>query len=192
MNSEDNSPLAKGLTHRQQMALSWEPRQGGDDATLQAVAEANARLLQVLPIFEERRPEHGEEEAERPQDLMRLESKLDMLLELVSDLLREREQRPVHVSVMLSADGMGWTQAGRVPSPCQQIWISLYIDQRLPRALRLPASVISLNTENTQHRVLVRFEHLGESVSEMLEKFIFRHHRREVARMRSQSHSTQR
>ena len=187
MNSNNDGPFESGLTHRQPMALSWETRQDSEEPELLAAADGNARLLQTLPIFEERRAEQGEDETERSQDLLRLEAKLDTLLELVSELLRARRQRPLLVPVTLGADGMAWTQAGEVPAPEQRIWVDLYVDEHLPRALRLAARVIAVNPDGNQYRVLVIFEHLGESVADLLEKLIFRHHRREVARIRSKS-----
>lgn len=192
MNSKDDGTFDTGLTHRQQMALSWEPPQRAEESRLRILAEANARLLQILPVFEEQRTEQVEEEAERSQDMLRLETKLDLLLELVSDLIREQQQWPMLAPVTLRADGMAWVQAGRVPAPEQRIWVDLYIDQRLPRALRLAARVIAVNEEGERHRIVVGFEQLGENVSELLEKLIFRHHRREVARMRSKSQSNPR
>lgn len=178
--------ITSGLVFRQQLGLSWEPRENEENEK-DDVAEYNTKLLQMLPLFEERSSERGEEDVERTQELTRVERKLDLLLELVSEWIRTNRDQPPQVAVTLGAEAVSWLQEAESPLPEQQVWISLQIDQRLPAPLRLPARVVSVEAERNCHRVMVRFENISDTTAELLEKFIFRQHRREIARMRAQS-----
>lgn len=178
--------IASGLVYRQRLGLSWGPRENGEIEN-GVVAESNGRLLQMLPLFEDRSSDRVEEDGERTQELIRVERKLDLLLELVSEWIKTNRDQPRQVAVTLGAETASWLQEDEWPPPEQQVWVHLQIDQRLPGPLQLPARVVSVAAESNWHRVTVRFEGIAESTSELLEKFIFRQHRREIARMRAHS-----
>jgi hypothetical protein len=151
------------------------------------IAEKNERLLRSINLLAEQGHEKPEEEGEHEAALIRLETKVDLLLDLFSRIGADAGGLPPSAPVRLSAKGVEWLRAGEAPAAGQRVWIHLYLEPRLPEAVQFPARVLNVETEGVQQRVLARFEPLGEGAQNLLEKMIFRHHRRQVAQQRPPS-----
>ena len=200
-NSEQPDPLAASLVMEAVLPLAWEEAgaasgvpttAGGPDErgvampplpTRVSLAAANERLLRVALLSDEHPLERSDEEGGHPGELLRIESKLDLVLELLSELLATAtEPLPLH-PVRLGAAGLEWRQAGTLPAAGDRVMIRLLPDPLLPRPLSLPGRVLKVD----DGRVLVRFEAIGETVADLLQRLVFRHHRRQVAQMRQGS-----
>jgi hypothetical protein len=151
------------------------------------IAERNERLLRNINLLAEQGPERPEEEGEYEAALIRLETKVDLLLDLFSRFGSEAEGMPAAAGVRLSAEGMEWCAEGVAPAVGQQGWIRLYLEPRLPQAVQFPVRILAVETEAAQYKAVARFETLGEGVQNLLEKLIFRHHRRQIAQRRPPS-----
>ncbi len=185
MNSDNVSSLSNGLAYDARLPFCCRPRQS-DDLTIAACDEKNQRLLQSLATLDEHHIENQEENRELSGDIARLESKVDLLLEMMSKLLVSSDQLSP-TEVCLSADGVSWYgDVSQMQEKGAAIWIELMLDERLLEPLKLPAEVYSCEALHGEMQCVARFVNMGEGVSELLGKIIFRHHRREIAGLREQ------
>jgi hypothetical protein len=182
---KESHPLEDTLIYEDELPLQW---QGRDDQrhgeSMTRIAEKNERLLRSINLLAEQGHEKPEEEGEHEAALIRLETKVDLLLDLFSRIGTDAAGLPPSAPVRLSAKGMQWLSEGEAPVAGQSVWIRLYLEPRLPEAVQFPAQILGVETEGPQHKVLARFESLGEGAQNLLEKMIFRHHRRQVAQQR--------
>jgi hypothetical protein len=69
------------------------------------------------------------------------------------------------------------------------IWVQVKPDDRLLEPLRLPAEIYSTDADGGSVNCIARFVGQGEYVLDLLEKLIFKFHRRAVAQLRTQQKS---
>jgi hypothetical protein len=185
MENSDISPLADSLVYTATLPVSWEPRdEACPDSEYARISEHNEHVLRCANLLGEQLVERHEDETEADTALMRLEAKVNLLLELVSKLEQRISQIPEASQVRLASAGMEWTSRLSPPPAGSSIWINLYIDNRIPDAMQIPARVLTLGEGRHGTIVGARFEQLGEVAQELLEKMIFRHHRRQIAKSR--------
>ena len=115
------------------------------------------------------------------QHLKRQEAKIDLLMDMVTELLARQSHMPKDVEVKLSAEGIEWQDTEQQFTVDDSVEIDVYITPSTPKAIRFYGNVVS-STEGT-HRV--EFTGVSTQASDLLEKIIFRHHRRAVAQQRS-------
>ncbi len=183
MANSDINPLADGLVYEDLLPLSWAAR--SEESNYTRVAEHNEHVLRCANLLGEQIREKTDEESEAESALMRLDSKVNLLLELVSKLNQRTNMIPNATDVRLGAAGVEWKCQGMPPQIGSNIWIELYLDNRIPEAMKIPATVLTLYEEGQGSTVSARFEGLGDIVRDQMEKMIFRHHRRRVAQARS-------
>ena len=63
----------------------------------------------------------------------------------------------------------------------------LYINRTLPQPLKIPCTVAGERSEGGEHVAQLAFRDMSEGTVDLLEKLIFRHHRRLVAGARASS-----
>ena len=181
-----NNPLQEGLVFEGEFPLRWEirlPAEGQE--SLRHVEERNERLLRCEHLLAEQGSDRTEDERDLDAGLLRVEVKLDLLLDLFAVLVGKESNRPDPCRVRLASGGLEWSESGEPPQKGSAVWVHLSLDSRLPTALQLPVTILEVvsGTDRTA-RVLGRFEPLGETVQDRIEKLIFRHHRRQVAQSR--------
>ena len=174
-------PFDDMLVCEQMIALSWERAIDlSPDNGLQT-NQRNMRLLGLLNSFDESRSENPEEFSENSAALLRLEAKVDLLLDLFSDLLKKTPMDHQQCTVRLSAKGLEWESNAEHFESGEPLWISLRLDPKLPQPIKLLARVISSENNQNTVKTLVAFEGLSEELIDLLEKAVFRIHRRQVA-----------
>ncbi len=182
----DTNPLADSLVYEDMLPLFWETREDGSQSlNLARVSEHNEHVMRCVNLLGEQIKEKIDEESESESALMRLDAKVNLLLEMVSNLGRNRIELPSDTLVRLASGGIEWLCKESAPALGGNIWITLHIDSRIPEALKLAASVISVSADQSGTMVVARFTEMGEAVQDQLEKMIFRNHRRMVAQSRS-------
>lgn len=142
--------------------------------------EANELLLRVFAGMEERVPRRDELN-EMAQELVRIETKLDLFLDLLSDLLRQTMTLPTPIPVRYSGSVVIWGPVVTPPPVEALVAIDLYLSPRIPRSLHLFARMEGLTDKG---EIRACFVGMGVDVQEGLEKLVFRHHRRAVAQSR--------
>lgn len=185
MDAHDDDPFADQPHYTERMRAAFEPLSGAPDAAsrLQYEQDAVSLLASLLAVEEyagvrNASSSGGDEEHEAGPEFLRLERKLDLVLELLSMKLLEGSPA-LERSVQMSASGVRWKKTASDPAPAPGSWgvASVYVHRLLPRALRLPAEVLA----DEPGWLRLRFMELGEGCREMLVRHVFQQHRRHLA-----------
>jgi len=174
--TETPDSLGSGVALEDRLPIRCQPLPAHSDAF--ARQQANEEVLRaILSLDEIHRSELHEQDPALAQELVRLESKVDLVLELVGQLLVRQLFLPEAVPLRVFAGRVEW-EAAAPPATGQPVLIELFICPRIPRPLWLAATVLAAPRPGW---AAARFGDLGDSVQDQLEKLIFRHHRRRVA-----------
>lgn len=176
MDTNAVDPLAGGLSHADRLVLAWQPLDALPDAAQLIDMNRQASALLALLGSLDEPPAPLDESLQLAAHLHRLDQKLDLLLNLVGQWLNRELALPAPQPLRLGLRGVVW-QATLPAGPGR---ISVYLHAGLPTALELPAQVLPLDDGS----VLAEFRGLDPAVTDGLERYIFRCHRRAVAQAR--------
>jgi hypothetical protein len=157
-----------------EVPLRWD----AVDAFPEAGQIDNQSVLMLIESLADRPTRTTEEEGEG-SERQRLENKIDLVLQLLVQLLRNNNPLPPNQALRLSATHLSWQPQTHLAEG-QGIVFQLYPEPRLPYPLQLNARVEAQNGQ----QVRARFVGLGEEASDALQRWIFRRHRRQVAESR--------
>lgn len=154
-----------------------------DADTAASLAERNLQVLQAWDALEEHGPvEKPDDNTPYAADLMRLERKMNLLLDLVGEILAANRPRPAPASVRFNALGAVWRGKPPLPEAGSQGVLEVYLHDCLAQPLRLPGRVTNVTPDGN---VKARFIPLGETIADLIEKLAFRRHRRQIAGTRT-------
>jgi len=180
MSHQTADSFGAGLVLEDRLPLHWRALDTpGVSPSLQL---SNEETLHVILSLDEHHAEAGDENPEFAHEVQRLETKINLILELVSQVLACQLQLPEALPLRLSAHEIEW-ETTNAPAVGSAVLIETYVCPRYPRPLFLPATI----KESSGVRVRAVFNDLGEPVQDLLEKLIFRHHRRLIAATRRAS-----
>lgn len=140
-------------------------------------------LLRALAVLDDSRADEPDERAPADQAVRRLEAKVDLLVSLVGSLL-QRDQ-PIDPTRLLqwSANGaaveMPSVDAALVPG--STALLRLQPSDALPEAVHLPAKVLAIEPCPAGRRLWLGFDALPAALESLLERHLFRVHRRAIA-----------
>lgn len=139
-------------------------------------------LLETLsdPQFAGHEPHHSSSE------LQRIENKLNLLIDMLSKLSGQSQQPRALIPLRLSCKGVEW-QSDAAPDDAASLLLEIYPDPEMQHALKIIARVVSVTEHEDRYLVRTRFTSLDEIERNCLEKWVFAHHRRMVAQIRSAS-----
>jgi Atypical PilZ domain, cyclic di-GMP receptor len=174
--------LGDGLIFEELLPLAWAPGPLAEGLALARLNADNQQLLGAESSLDEVRV-HEALKDESPallHELQRLEFKLNVLLRLTAELAMRNSTLPPAHRVRLSSSGLEWIGAA-AHAVGESGTLSAYINPALPQPLKIPCTVVGERTDEGQRAVQLRFCGLSDTVVVLLEKLIFRHHRRLVA-----------
>lgn len=177
MHDQTPDTFGAGLVLEDRLPLHWHINESPDAAS--HLQLSNEETLRVILSLDEHHIEASDENPEFAHEVQRLETKINLILELVSQVLARQLQLPEALPVRLAAHEIEWETA-TAPAVGSLLLIEAYVCPRYPRPLLLPATV----KDSTGGRVRAVFDDLGAPVQDLLEKLIFRHHRRLIAATR--------
>jgi hypothetical protein len=153
------------------------------DTTPNALAhynERNLHVLRTLASLDERRTENGnDDDSPIMQELQRMDSKINVLLDIVDRLLMPATLLPSRHPVRFNA--VGATLPDSLLPSGDTLLVRLHVDSCRALPLELPCRLgRGLNDGNA----FVYFCDASELVEDGLERFVFCHHRRKVAEAR--------
>ena len=152
-----------------------------DPAAATALADRNVRLLQVCAAIEEQGAvERKDEASPHSADLMRLEVKVNLLLDLMGQLLAAQTPRPRPTLVRFNAHSAQWKALEPVRIGAHGI-LEIWLRDSLPQSLDLVINVTNILNDGL---VKATVEPPGEAIADLIEKLAFRRHRRHVAGVR--------
>ena len=179
--------LGDGLIFEELLPLEWFPGALPQGIELARLNADNHQLLGAESTLEEVRISEAvskEESSALVHELQRLEYKLNVLLRLTADLVAQSRQLAAPQRVRMSARALEWFDAPKVTRGDLGL-LHVYINRTLPQPLKIPSLVAGERAEDGIRVAQLVFRDLSDAVVDMLEKLIFRHHRRRVAGARS-------
>ena len=182
--------LGDGLIFEDFLPLAWVAGTLPQDVVLARLNVDNQQLLGAESSLDEVRV-HEALKDESPallHELQRLEFKLNVLLRLTAELAKRSTALPPPRHVKLSAGGMEW-RGDDAPAAGDTGVVDLYINTTLPQPLRLPATVTGRRAAGDSAVAEMQFTGLSDPVVDLIDKLIFRHHRRVIAGSRLSSNT---
>jgi hypothetical protein len=174
--------LGDGLIFEELLPVVFTPGILADGVQLARLNADNHQLLGAESSLDEVRV-HEALKDESPallHELQRLEYKVNILLRLTAELALRSSGLPTAERVRMSSRALEWFgECSATPSATGLL--SIYINSALPQPLKIPSVVAGEATIDGARATRFRFVGLSDSVVDMLEKLIFRHHRRLVA-----------
>jgi len=178
---------SNSLAYEEALPLDWHILDEAlTEEALARINVANTEVLDKITALESIFTEPGElpTSLEQHQDLARIELKLDIVMDMVSQLFHQSLQLPESVPVRLDTESIEWTGTGSGLAENKDIIISLYLKRNYPIPLQLPATVMAIQAYESGVRVSASLQGVSEVVQDQLVKLIFRHHRRSIAHHR--------
>ena len=143
----------------------------------------NQRILECITSLQEQRPaKNNELDGAIVQEIARLDARLDILMELVGRILMPDADAPPAIPVRFNAYGLSSPSLPDLPAGTP-VRTRIHFDHCRALPLQLDGEL----GEAGSHR-FVAFTGIDESLRDGLERLVFRHHRRRVAKTR-QPHS---
>ena len=167
------------LAYEDLLPIHWRPQaEPVSDLQAQQFAERNLRVLQACDALEEQgRLEKADEQSPHSADIMRLDLKLNLLLDVMGQVLAASQQRPKPAQIRFNAMGAHFVWAQPQALGTRGV-LEITLRDIVVQPLHLPAEVVSGAPAG---QVRVRFLSLGETVADHIEKLVFRRHRRKIA-----------
>jgi len=183
----DNNATGLGLGYGDEIPIEWEPCDLPDGAVLDRYNAGVVRIVHALTSFEEIAGDPGEEITPLTHAVTRLEGKVDLLLNLVGRLVHRHVALPQRHRVRVCTDGIEWADCPvQVDAGAAGI-VVVYLQPAIPISLRVPATVRHCVSSGEEAWTHMEFAGLSNEARDLLQKYVFRHHRREIARARDNS-----
>jgi len=181
--------LFDGICYEDALPIEFHPGPLPQAATLAGLNADNFQLLIADASLDEARVPSSESKSDDDstiaEDLHRLEHKVNVLIQLVAKLVAKDQLLPATQPWRLYSGGIEWHAAAATFAPADTGQVLLYVSRQFPQPLRLPGLIVPGRRDETGEWVRFRFAGLSVSVTEGIERLIFRHHRRAVAGVRT-------
>jgi hypothetical protein len=179
----DTIVLYEELAFQDVLPVLWRPMAAGLERGMTAsFDDRNLRLLQAWDAMEEHVPVEKQKPEDAPYaaEIMRLDLKVNLLLDLVGQLLASNRPRPTPTPIKFNALGAQWHMTGvpTLPEAGAQGVVEIYLRDCMAEPLRLAGRVTNVTPDG---HIKVKFLPMGEAVSDLIEKLAFRRHRRQIA-----------
>ncbi|MFT6050629.1 MAG: hypothetical protein ACI9B9_000267 [Halioglobus sp.] len=186
MKDNTEAPPA-GLDFTDNISITWKKIDyRPSEAHLVLVNESNESFLRAVSAMGEVAMDNPDDDVGISQEVLRLDLKVNLLLDLVSQLIYKQLEIPAVSRVTVSSREIDW-QSDKVPQPGQVIFVEAYIQHGTPKPICFYGEVVSSQLEYRSNAARVRYLGLADSVQSWLDKLIFRHHRRAVAYEKSRN-----
>lgn len=186
MSDEQGSAAGDGFALEGLLVLQWRLAAPltGSEAPLDETA--NLRVLHDVALLDDVLAPPVDESGPRGSgELLRIERKLDLALQLLESLLMSLSPTRAPVAVRLSTETLTWDARGSpVAAPHTALEVDLHLHPGYPMPLRLRGVVEAPSPGAGDGQVSLRLDALGGATREALHRFLFRRHRREVAARR--------
>jgi hypothetical protein len=176
----DTVVLYEELAYEDVLPVAWRALpEPFDTSMMSSYQDRNLRVLQAMAALEEHgQTEKADETSPHHADIMRLDLKMNLLLDMMGQLLTASRPRPRPSAIRFNALGAVWQGHPPHPEMGNQGVLEVYLRDCIADPLRLVGRIASVGPDG---RVKARFIPPGESISDLLEKLAFRKHRRQVA-----------
>lgn len=171
-----------GLSCKLNLPLRWSQQMAAESSVDE---QNNLSRMQIILSLDDSSRELQDADSDVAAEIHRLDFKINMILEMVAHLVTVGEGLPATLSVTLSPDHLVFDTTAEPPSQGLSVTLELFPDPRFPFPLLLPGKVAAVESLTSRSsRVRVVFAPFYEPFQELLEKYIFRCHRRHIARLK--------
>lgn len=161
--------------------LDWVDELNPPQARAEVMADNNT-LLRALLMLDEPTVSHDSEHG-RADPIQNLERRVDLLLLMASAALRGLGNLPPERPCALSSRKLRW--ASEQPLEVgRRLWARIYLRHRIALPLVLSGLITEQRPDRGQFWHTLELDPLDQQVQNDLDRLIFRHHRRQVARKR--------
>ena len=177
----DTIILFEELAYEDVLPVAWRPQTEEPDSDVAAAyTNSNIRVLQACAALEEHSTgEKPEENSPHAADLVRIDLKINLLLDLVGKILASSHPRPKPLPIRFNALGATFrAPPNAVPRPGTQGVLEIYLHDALAEPLRLLGRVTKCEPNG---EVNLKFVPPGDATADLIEKLAFRRHRRKIA-----------
>lgn len=179
----DTVVLFEELAYEEAMPLRWLAYSEPVSETMRRqFNERNQRLLQTCAVLEEHvQADKADERSPFHADIIRMDVKINLLLDLVGHLLAASHPLPDPTPVRFNALGAIWRDQSFKQAQGSTGVLEIHLRACFLDPLRFAGSLQSVSDSGL---VKVKFDNASEAVAELIEKLAFRRHRRHVRRGR--------
>lgn len=183
------NPLEDILLYEQTLPVKWDAFDlEGSEQRLSEINRDNELLLHVLLGQDDVLRESEDNRHESNLELQRLDAKLNLLLSWLGQWLVSNQGLPETRPISISEQGVGLILP-ITKDVGESLLLEVYLNSQFPQPIRLPCVIYAANDTPTGRNIIASFTGLTTEVHDLIEKFIFRHHRRLVALRRKQDQS---
>ena len=174
--------LGDGLIFDESLPVQWTAGPLAEGLALARLNADNHQLLGAEFSLDDVRVHEAlkDESPALVHELQRLEYKVNIILRLTSELALRSGGLPAAQRIRLSSRALEWL-GEHTPAVGSTGLLAVYVNPALPQPVKIPCVVVGERLQDNFRAAQLRFTGLSETVVELLDKFIFRHHRRLVA-----------
>ena len=178
-----SSPGVRGeaVSLHARLPMDWTDTITPESALGDVMAD-NLTLLRALLMLDEPAASHESDQG-RPDPIHNLERRIDLLLLMASTALRGMGTLPTERPCALASRKLCWA-SDRSIGVGRRLWARLYLRHRVALPLILPGRIAEEHFDRGQFWHTLDIDALDQPVQNDLDRLIFRHHRRQVARQR--------
>jgi hypothetical protein len=181
-----NNPFEDTLVYEHHLPVKWsafDPDASHNE--LAQISHDNEIFLHVLLGLDEGSREAEESRHELAHELQRLDAKVNLLLQWVGQWLSAAQGLPESRALRLSERGIELDVPFTI-NVGETLLLQVYLNAQFPQPIKLPCEIFSVRHTQGGTHMVASFVGLTSEVHDLIEKFIFRHHRRLVALQRKQ------
>jgi Atypical PilZ domain, cyclic di-GMP receptor len=168
--------LGDGLVYEELLPVAWTPGPLIEGLALARLNVDNQQLLAAEASLDEALKD---ESPALLHELQRLEFKINILLRLTAEIAVRDNALPAPERVRLSSHALEW-YGERAPTAGSGL-LALYVNPAMPQSIKIPCLAERQIAVDNSRATQLRFVGLSEAVVHLLDKLIFRHHRRLIA-----------
>lgn len=176
-----------GLSCALKLPLEWSSLKESCSSLSSSVERANQNCLKIVLGLSDCMHESHDENTELSQDLQRMDFKINIILEMLGQLLSKNIKIPPDVDLKLGPKAIQWLKLANPPESGQMIQVKIYLDTRFLFPFVICGEVATVTPVEAGYSVVIQTAEISASSLELLEKYIFRCHRRQIARMKSET-----
>lgn len=150
------------------------------------IDKQNEKFLRTSATWQD--PVETEELDSVGLELRRQDMKINLLMDMVSELLMRQSELPAPTPIRLTPTGVEFPNGEDRPQVGSLGSASLYILPALPRALRFFGEI---KVGERADSLRLEFRGTGSSVQDQIDKLLFTHHRRSIAQVHASNKATQ-
>ncbi|MCF6323190.1 MAG: PilZ domain-containing protein [Gammaproteobacteria bacterium] len=194
MSDNNREQLGEGVIYKDIVPLRWRDIERDElEFSYLSLQDANEEVLRFITTLDEFHVDNQEEPgSSNGSDLSRIEFKLNLLLDMVTQLVERETALPEAVPITLGSGGVEWLSV-IAPRPDALLKLSLYLHHKYPRPFVVIGKVLSVDPVEgraeitSKYRIRLSYKTMSAPVQSGLEKLIFRQHRRCIAQSRRAS-----